>query len=207
MSQAPDMQDGAISSADKNNIPRPRAGFLSRWDTLIGPGSTAAEQWLILGTALAGAAVAVWAGRGLGWTAAQWAVVVIIALDLFGGVPGNATISSRRWYHRPGRRPQDHFIFVAVHLFHLIPVVLFFDTGWLWVAGAYGYLLTLAVVILAVPSYLRGAVALVATMGGVLLALYALPAVPGLEWLLPVFYLKLLAGHLGAVEHTIQTGN
>jgi hypothetical protein len=40
--------------------------------------------------------------------------------------------------------------------------------------------------------------ALVATAGGILLALYFLPDVPGLAWLLPVFYLKLLAGHLGA---------
>jgi hypothetical protein len=148
MNQRPEAQDSAYSSANQNRIPPPRAGFPGRWDTLIGPGSTSAEQWLILGTALAGAAVALWAGRGLGWTAAQWAVVIIIALDLFGGVPGNATASSRRWYHRPGRRPQDHFIFVAVHLFHLIPIALFFDTGWLWVAGAYGYLLTAAVIIL-----------------------------------------------------------
>jgi lysylphosphatidylglycerol synthetase-like protein (DUF2156 family) len=201
MGPEPDTSGESVVSADTLPIPPPRAGFLGRWDTLIGPGSTAAEQGLVLGTALAGAGVAVWSGRGLEWTPAQWVVVVIIALDLFGGVPGNATASSRRWYNRTGQGLREHFIFIAVHLFHLLPITLFFDTGWLWIAGAYAYLLTAATVILRVSEYLRNALALVATSGGILLALYGLPDVPGLAWLLPVFYLKLLAGHLGTGNH------
>jgi hypothetical protein len=192
------VEPGALSPMTKNDdqIPLPRPGFLGRWDTLIGPGSTAAEQWLILITALAGAGVAIWAGRGLGWSVGQWAVALIIALDLFGGVPGNSTASSKRWYHRPGQGARQHFSFVAVHFFHLLPVLLFFNTGWPWLAGVYVYLLLAATLILIAPVPLRRAAALTAALGGILLAHYALLPAAGLGWLLPVFYLKLLAGHL-----------
>lgn len=180
-------------------VPEPRSGLAGQWDELIGPGATRAEQLLIVVVALLGPLVVVWrvAVLGLEWSIWQWLVALLVALDLFGGVVANATSAAKRWYHRPGQGVRQHLQFVAIHIVQIAAVALVFvELDWLSAGLAYGFLLGSAAVVEFVPRYLQRAVALTMTVAGLLLAFYALPIVPGLEWFFPVLFLKLIASHL-----------
>lgn len=181
------------------DLPPPRSGLLRHWDTLIGPGASRAEQALILGAAVAGTiGVAAHAYlHNVGWTIWQWMILVVLAVDLFGGVVANGTGAARRWYHRPGQTRRDHFLFVAVHLAQLVVFALAFpSTNWLTVIGAYAYLLLSALAILAAPTELQRPVSYLSYIGALGVALL-FNAPTGLEWFLPILYFKLLVSHLG----------
>jgi hypothetical protein len=53
---------------------------------------------------------------------------------------------------------------------------------------------------LSVPQYLQRPTALVCFACGLLIAMYLLPQPTGLEWFLPMFYLKVLVSHLPKEE-------
>lgn len=179
--------------------PEPRLGLAGYWDRFVGPGATRAELWLMTLPALVAAVAAPLLGRAaeLNWSLWQMLLIAVLAFDLVGGVVTNATTAAKRWYHRPGQGFRDHFGFVVVHFIHpLLVGWLFLDGDWGYTAVAYGYLLLAALLILKAPLYLQRPLALLLYLSGLLLAFYLLPAPPGLEWFLPVFYLKLLVSHL-----------
>lgn len=175
----------------------PRPGPVGAWDRLVGPGATAAENGLILGwTAVCAAAVVVYAAvAGLGWTPLQLAVAILFAADIGGGVPANTTDTAKRWYHRPGRGFRQHFAFALGHVHPFVLALVFPGFGWGAAVAVYGYLLAAAALLLMMPGYLRRPLALVLAGVGILGGL-ALDVPAGLEWFVPLFYLKLLAGHL-----------
>jgi hypothetical protein len=188
-----------MAAIEAPEIPEPRPGLAGEWDKFIGPGATAAENWLILGSFAAGLILIVWRVivLDLSWTPWQWLVGLAVSADILAGAVANATTAAKRWYHRPGRTRSHHLRFVAIHLVHLVLLALVFpEMTWAATAVAYVYLLLAAVTIEVVPRYLQRPVAVIAYLGGLMLALYALPLIPGLEWVLPVFYLKLLVAHL-----------
>lgn len=179
--------------------PQPRTGMAGAWDKFVGPGATDAEQWLMLiPTVIAGIAAPVYAiYADLGWSTMQLLVAALLAFDLVGGVITNATATAKRWYHRPEATFRDHLQFVAVHFLHpLLVAWLFLGGDWAYVAVVYGYLMLATVLILKVPLYLQRPFAYTFYLLALLLAFYVLPQPPGLEWFLPVFYLKLLVAHL-----------
>lgn len=179
--------------------PDPRTGLAGSWDRFVGPGATDAEQWLMLiPTVIAGMAAPVYAVYAdLGWSTVQLLVAALLAFDLVGGVVTNATSTAKRWYHRPDATFRDHLQFVAIHFLHLLLVGwLFLDGNWLYVAVVYGYLLLAAALILKTPLYLQRPLAYTLYLLALPLAFYVLPQPPGLEWFLPIFYLKLLVAHL-----------
>jgi hypothetical protein len=176
-------------------IPPARSGVLGMVDKFIGPGATRAE--LALQTFLpvvAAIAAPLYASYLVeGWSLIQYVVCFLLAFDIAGGVITNATSNAKRWYHRAGQNFKQHFAFVSVHLFHLFVVswlYLAFDAGWLLIAG--GYLFVAAIVILLVPQYLQRPIALVTYVCALLVSMYLLQQPVGLEWFLPLFYLKLL---------------
>ncbi|MCU0513088.1 MAG: hypothetical protein MUE40_11005 [Anaerolineae bacterium] len=180
-------------------IPNPGRGLAGLVDRFIGPGATRAEVALQAGAGLAAVALllAYRAAAELPWTAVQTIIAALLALDMAGGVVTNASAAAKRWYHRPGQGARQHLLFIAAHGVQLLLVLAFFRPGdGLYVAVAYGYLLVCAAGIVALPRYLQRPAAMLAWMGGLLLSLYGLPPVAGLEWFLPVFYLKLLVCHL-----------
>jgi hypothetical protein len=179
--------------------PLPRKGLAGVFDKFVGPGATPAELSLQLVLPVLAAVGAPWyAARVVGhWSWFQYVVCAGLAFDLVGGIITNATSSAKRWYHRAGQGWQQHLGFVAIHLAHLLVVAwlyLAFNLGWLLLAG--GYLLAAAAAVLAVPHYLQRPVALAAYAGALLLAVCGLAQPAGLEWFLPLFYLKLLVSHL-----------
>jgi hypothetical protein len=85
--------------------PQPRREWIGEYDKVVGPGQTGAEFWLILIPSVV-AALAMAAGAhflGLNWNLPRYAIAMLMAFDLTGGVICNATNAAKRWYHRPGR--------------------------------------------------------------------------------------------------------
>lgn len=179
----------------------PRAGLLGYWDRFVGPGATAGEFWLMVAPAvLAALALPVYVDwAGLGWSTAKTIIMSLLALDLVGGVVTNGSNCAKRWYHRPGQGFAQHFGFVALHGFHVLVIAwLFYRMDLGYIGLVYGYLLLGSLIILKVPLYLQRPTALLVYVGGLGLATIVVAPVPGMQWFLPVFYLKLFVSHLVA---------
>ncbi|WP_192925007.1 hypothetical protein [Sodalinema gerasimenkoae] len=135
-----------------------RSGWVGYLDRLTGPGATAAELWLQFLPAL-GALVAapVYASTlPMQWSGLQLGLMGLLALDLVGGVLTNATVSAKRWYHRPGQGWWQHLGFVALHVVHVFLVAWLFRGGdWLFFGAVAGYLLGAATVIVFSPRRLQ----------------------------------------------------
>lgn len=185
------------------NYPPPRQGWRGMLDRFIGPGATASELALQLSVpfvAVVGV-VSYAVAQSVDWTAMQYVIAGILAFDLVGGVITNATSSAKRWYHRPEQTKRSHLAFVSVHLAHLSLVSLVFQGWqWGWVATAGAYLIAGSVVVLRAQQYLQRPISLLVFSGALMLDQYILSAPPGLEWFLPLFYLKLLVSHLPKEE-------
>ncbi len=180
------------------NHPEPRRGFAGAVDRLTGPGAEPAEAVLQFGVALL-AAIAAWfwyrsSAAGSLWTAG---LAAFLAFDIAGGVVTNATSTAKRWFHRAGEGFAEHFRFQALHLVHVAVVALVFAGGdWLLFAVLAATLLGCSMVILATPLYLKRPVSM-ALYGVVVVVLpLAVSAPSGMEWFVPLFYLKLLVSHL-----------
>jgi len=180
-------------------IPEERDGLLGRFDKLIGPGATTAEKNLQgYLPFIAGAAMALYAWNApLPWTAMQYVVATLLTIDMVGGVITNATSSAKRWFHREGQGFKQHISFIGIHFIQLgLFSWAFFDLNWGWIALAGGYAILASCMILLTPLYLQRPVALILYSVSLLLCLYGLETVAGLEWFLPIFYLKLLVSHI-----------
>jgi hypothetical protein len=179
--------------------PQPRHGLPGEWDKFVGPGQTRAEFWLLLVPALlAGAAVPIYAIKaGLAWTTLQLIVAGVIAFDLVGGALTNASAAAKRWYHRPGQGWLQHMGFVSIHFIHpLLVAWLFRSMDWVYFVVFYSYLILSSLIITRIHLYLQRPIASLFFIGALLLNFYVLPPVIGLEWFIPIFFLKLLVSHL-----------
>jgi hypothetical protein len=175
--------------------PEPRNLF----ERLIGPGYTRAEFWLQISATLVAmitvSMYALWAQ--LDWTLLQFVMASLLAEDLVGGVITNATSSAKRWYHRKGQTKRHHFVFIAVHAVQLLLVVWLFSEGqWLFFGVVYAYLLLASFITLNLPLYLQRPFAMLLFVDALILNAYIFHSIPGLEWFLPVFFLKLIICHL-----------
>ncbi|MBE9067652.1 hypothetical protein IQ260_13405 [Leptolyngbya cf. ectocarpi LEGE 11479] len=177
----------------------PRKGWKGQLDRFIGPGATQAELILqsVPSVAAAIAAPLYALTLPIDWTVWQLGAIAILSFDLVGGILTNATAAAKRWYHRPGQGWQQHMTFVSVHLFHIGLVALLFRGGdGLFFAGVSSYLLLAAGLILASPLYLQRPIALGLYGLSLVCDLTLFTPTPGLEWFLPLFFLKLLVSHL-----------
>ena len=186
-------------AARKKALPPAPRGGLGVLDRLIGPGATSAEIVLqLVPSVLAAIAAPTYAlSLPIDWTPWQLGLLALFGFDLVGGVLTNATNTAKRWYHRPGQGWQQHLSFVAIHLFHIGVVALFFRGGdWAFFGGVSAYLLVAAGLILSVPLYLQRPVALGLYGLSLVGSFYLLTPTTGLKWFLPLFFLKLLVSHL-----------
>jgi hypothetical protein len=179
-------------------------------DQFIGPGTTLAEALLQTVTAaLAAVALLIHAHQqNLGWTLLQTLVALLLVVDMVGGIITNASNPAKRWYHRPEQTTSQHVGFVALHIIQLLLYMIFFrpsDGG--FVVLTYGYLLLATALLVRAPLYLQRPLALALWLGAFWLNTYVLLPTPGLEWFLPLFYLKLLVCHLVREEPYRPTWN
>ncbi|MCB1140245.1 MAG: hypothetical protein KDK23_15920 [Leptospiraceae bacterium] len=172
-------------------------GLLER---VAGPGVTNGELALQILLPLLAAALAYFhTANGPSYSTARLILAAVLGFDIAGGVITNSTSSAKRWYHRAGQGFWHHSGFIALHLIHLALVWYFFDLELWWLPLQSVFLLIAASIVLLVPLHVQRpisltlyAIALVATVNQ--------SSVPGLEWFLPLFYLKLLVAHLPVEE-------
>jgi len=156
----------------------------------------------------------------------QSITVLLLGMDMIGGVVTNSTNSAKRWYHRPTQTIVDHMMFIAIHAIQIgLVSILFVDVSssstssvvdkaeeekeqlqrlqFQYFGLVYISLLISSLIVLTVPKYLQRptSMALVATSIP-LSMLQNLPKTPGLEWFVPLLFLKLLVSHLTYEETT-----
>lgn len=175
----------------------PRPGLSGMWDRLAGPGAGTAENVinLVWSWGFTAFVAAYSVKTGLAWTPLQWAIVLIFALDIAGGVTMNASPAARRWWHRSGQDAKAHLVFAAVHLHPIILHLVFPGTGWRPALEMYGYLLVASAALLFSPHQLRRPIAHGLFAIALTLCLLRWPLLSGLAWFGPLFFLKLLLAH------------
>ncbi len=140
------------------------------------------------------------------WQTLDWSWVQILAasfltLDMIGGVLTNSLGSMKRFVHTDqslnlslmGKLVGSKFLFPAIH-FQLFAVPLCFDVAWSYAFFWYGAMMVSIVFIHFLPMYLHRPVALLVVMLAIIFATI-LPAPVGLEWLAPIFMIKLVLSH------------
>lgn len=189
------MTDKMTTSPPKNLTPR--QGILGIWDIIVGPEMSSTETLVcVLPTLVATIYIPCYAIiHQLQWNNIQLILSAILAFDLFGGAIVNVTPTSKRWHHRSQNGWQHHVGFVLIHL-HPILITLFYEASWNYFVVSYSYLILSAAIILFAPKYFQKAIAISLYLGSVVLFNNWLSPIPGMEWFLPVYFLKLLVSYL-----------
>ena len=177
----------------------PRPGLPGLLDRIAGPKATTAELLLqFMPPAIFAVVAPIYAQNlSVDWTSWQLGLISLLGFDLVGGVLTNATDSAKRWFHRVGQTWQHHLAFVSIHIVHIFLVALLFrDLDWGFLGIASGYLMGSSILILQTPLYLQRPVALGLYVLALLGNCYLFSPTVGLEWFLPLFFLKILVSHL-----------
>ena len=181
------------------NCSAPRPGLPGLLDRIAGPKATTAELLIQFIPPVIFAMVAPIYAQNLpvDWTLWQLGLISLLGFDLVGGVLTNATSSAKRWFHRAGQTWQNHLVFVSIHIVHIFLVALLFrGSDWGFFSITSSYLIGASILILQTPLYLQRPVALGLYGLALLGNLYLFEPTLGLEWFLPLFFLKILVSHL-----------
>ncbi|WP_260260213.1 hypothetical protein [Vibrio intestinalis] len=141
------------------------------------------------------------AWQQLEWSWLQIVVAAALTLDMIGGVLSNSLGSMKRFLHTDqsleltilGKLVGSKFLFPAIH-FQLFAVPLCFDITWSYAFFWYAMMMGSIVLLHFVPMYLHRPIALLIVMLSIILATL-IPAPVGLEWLAPIFMIKLVLSH------------
>ncbi|MBM7035400.1 hypothetical protein [Vibrio ulleungensis] len=142
---------------------------------------------------------AVW--QGLEWSWIQVAVASLLTLDMIGGVLSNSLGSMKRFLHseqsldvgRLAKLVKSKFLFPLVHL-QLFAIPVFFEAPWTYAYCWYGAMIGSICILHLLPLYLHRPIALLFIMMSIILATITY-APTGLEWLAPIFMIKLVLSH------------
>jgi hypothetical protein len=158
------------------------------------------ETVLVLFASAVGAVFAAWrfgVVDGFGWAAA---LAGLIGFDVAGGAVCNATLTTKRWYHRIETGWRAKVAFVIPHLGYVALI------AWLWRGRTgfdWGYFAVFSVAlaagcaaVLIAPKRLAAPVAFAAFLAALTMITLVAGVTPGLEWFAPGLLLKLLVGHL-----------
>jgi hypothetical protein len=145
-----------------------------------------------------------WRTSSMSWAWWQYAIGVLLALDVLGGVAANSLNSCKRFYHSP-LKPEEtgltgfsknHFVFSALHIHPLLVGLLFGNSNWGYGLFWYMILVLSAMLALSAPLYLQRPLAMGLIITAILLNYYFIHAVLGFEWLMPALFLKIVYGHI-----------
>jgi len=139
--------------------------------------------------------------RELDWSVLQIVVASLLTIDMIGGVLTNSLGAMKRFLHTNqqldinwlAKLVRTKYLFPAIH-FQLFVIPLCFDIAWYYAFFWYGIMMLSVVFIHFMPMYLHRAVALLVVMFSIILA-QLLPAPIGLEWIAPIFIIKLVLSH------------
>lgn len=173
-----------------------------KFNFTTGYGATKAESMIANYAAfIAPVILYFFAWQNLNWSWLQVIVASVLTLDMIGGVLSNSLGSMKRFLHTDqplelslmGKLVGSKFLFPAVH-FQLFAVPLCFDIDWSYAFFWYGFMMISIIFIHFTPMYLHRPVALLILMLSLILATL-MPAPIGLEWLAPIFMIKLVLSH------------
>lgn len=173
-------------------------------DELMGTGATKSEKAVAYASGLLVPLVLLVLGlKGvLHWAWWQWIIAIAIGADISAGAVANALNSCKRFYHspiQPGEEKyrilKDPLFFTAFHIYPLIVWLAFDRTNWLFAVVWYTLLLLGAWIILRIPLYLRRPVSIAIVLLVILMNTYLLTPIAGFEWLAPLLFIKIIAGH------------
>ena len=171
----------------------------------VGSGATAAERFLVYATSCAAglAYLFLWYFDVYAWAWWQYIVCGLFAFDIVGGVVANVTNSGKRFFHTaakdgdPGMvrflKSGNNFAFLHVHtivLALLIPEASLI-AGTAWYVGLVVSVLTIT----SVPLYLQRPTAFLFIVLAIVVHAYFLPLGEGLEWVVPLIFVKIAYGH------------
>lgn len=181
------------------NYSSPRPGLKGWLDRLTGPEATTSELLVQFIPAIVVALAApIYVHKlPVDWTPLQLGLIVFFGFDLVGGTLTNATSSAKRWFHRPEQTWQNHLGFVGIHIVHILLVaILFRGSDWNFFLIVSSYLMGSSILILQTPLYLQRPVGFGLFGLSLFGNCYLFSPTVGLEWFLPLFFLKLLVSHL-----------
>ena len=181
------------------NCPAPRSGLLGLLDRITGTEATTAELLVqFIPPLIFAIAAPIYAQTlSVDWTPWQLGLISLLGFDLVGGVLTNATSSAKRWFHRAGQTWQHHLAFVSIHIVHIFLVALLFrGSDWSFFLIVSSYLIGSSILILQTPLYLQRPIAFGLYGLALLGNSYLFAPTVGLEWFLPLFFLKILISHL-----------
>jgi hypothetical protein len=173
-------------------------------DELMGTGATKTEKTLAYLSGLIVPIFLVFLGvKGIvHWTWWQWIISIAIGADISAGSVANALNSCKRFYHssiKPGeekyRLAKNPVFFSTLHIYPLIIWFAFDRANWMFAVVWYTLLIFSTWVIGQIPLYLRRPVSILIVVSVILANAYLLSPVPGFEWLAPLLFLKIIAGH------------
>lgn len=168
----------------------------------VGIGATKAERAIANYAAIvAPVLLYLFSWHELKWTVIQLIVASLLTLDMIGGVLTNSLSSMKRFLHINrkikvnwlGRLVSNKFLFPLIH-FQLFIIPLVFDVEWYYAYFWYGAMITSIFIIHYIPLYIQRPIALLIIMLSIIAA--TMTASPlGLEWLAPIFMIKLVLSH------------
>ncbi|NOH98736.1 hypothetical protein F0226_18435 [Vibrio sp. 99-70-13A1] len=137
----------------------------------------------------------------LGWSWLQVIVASVLTLDMIGGVLSNSLSSMKRFLHTDqsleltwlGKLVGSKFLFPMIH-FQLFAIPLCFDIAWSYAFFWYGAMMSSIVFIHFMPMYLHRPIALLIVMLSIILS-NIMTSPLGLEWIAPIFMIKLVLSH------------
>jgi hypothetical protein len=172
--------------------------LVRRWERIAGPGWTWQQFVVCFVTA------AVYSHLFLlhadmahyGWSSVQKIVAFLLVFDVVGGAITFNTPQAKIWYHRPGRRFRDFFLFNAAHIHPFILAWFFYPhMNWAYGTSVYGVMIVSTIVVLLLPVKYKGIAAAVVVVAGCrIFEVFEAPPT-GFFWFEPVYYMKLLLGH------------
>lgn len=176
-------------------------------DYTVGTGATQAERLLVYAAGLLVLLLYLFFFfiNAFGWQAWQYLLAGLIAADIGAGTVANSLNSCKRFYHtplQPGetsplRMLKRPMFFAALHVYPLILGLAFGGLAGL-PYGVFWYLALLAAtaIVLRTPLYLQRPVATGLVLVAWLVNVYLLAPIPGLEWVMPALFLKIVLAHL-----------
>ena len=179
--------------------------YKGKTDLAVGTQATTIEKLLGWAAGLVGIVIIgffYWQNK-FDWTIWQYIIVAIIAFDVIGGAVANSLNSCKRFYHSPlqtfesnyVKLAKNHLFFSIIHIHPLVVSLLFLSSSWFY--GFFWYLtLQISVLLVTVtPLYLQRPVSMLIIVTALLINNYFVSSPAGLEWLIPVLFIKIVYGH------------
>ena len=137
------------------------------------------------------------------WAAWQYIVVAIIAFDVIGGAVANSLNSCKRFYHSSVQTSEPNYVklaknnlfFSMIHIHPLIVSLMFSSVSWFYGLFWYSSLQISVLTVTKTPLYLQRPVSMLIIVTALLINDYFVSFPAGLEWLIPVLFIKIVYGH------------